>query len=441
MNIPRLLLAVLLMAGLPLPAQASDVSCVPPDPHAPLTLADAVQQAFCRNPQTRQWWATVGSQEAQLKQAKAAYWPQLSSQYQVSRNRTQYDVGSSDVKPQTLSLTASYMLYDFGGRSAAARLAEAQLQAAIATRDSDLNTLTYQVAQAYLDTLLAQESLKAAGISERSAEEALKAAEAKLAVGSAIPATRLQAQTAYSQAQLARIKADGTLSTSQARLATLMGLPPDTGFELASWQVARGKAEAEGVASLIERALENRSDLAAAREQIKAAEASLDAARADGMPNIALAASAGRQTNAGAGNATTQSMGLTVSVPIFTGYRDTYRIKGAEADLEGRRAAESAMADQVRLDVWNAYQNLKTNIDAMRSARDAVASGDANEQVQLGRFKAGVGTMLDVLSAQASATTARQQLASAEHDYLLGKFMLAQALGRLNYEPLPSIGE
>jgi len=46
-----------------------------------------------------------------------------------------------------------------------------------------------------------------------------------------------------------------------------------------------------------------------------------------------------------------------------------------------------------------------------------------------------------VLSAQASAATARQQQASAEHDYLLSKFALAQALGRLNSEPLPSTGE
>jgi outer membrane protein TolC len=69
-----------------------------------------------------------------------------------------------------------------------------------------------------------------------------------------------------------------------------------------------------------------------------------------------------------------------------------------------------------------------------------VVSGEANEQLMLGRFKEGVGTMIDVLSAQASAATARQQQASAEHDYLLGKFALAQALGRLNSEPLPSIG-
>lgn len=416
--------------------------CDKPDLSAPLTLADAIQQAFCSNPQTRQWWATVSSQQAQLRQANAAYWPQLSAQYQADRNWSQTSRISSESSPQSATLSVSYLLYDFGGREAAAKLAEAQLQAAIATRDSSLDQLAYSVSQAYLDALLAQASLAAAKVSEASALEALNAAEVQLSVGRAIPATKLQAQTAYSQAQLARIKAEGALVTTRATLANLMGMAPGTQYQLAAWHVEGMARQTEAAEKLMDDAVASRQDLQAARQQVKAAEATLKSAKAQGLPTLSLGASAGRQVgSASYPPANTQSIGITLSAPIFTGYKDTYRIRAAEAGLDLAKAQEAELENKVKLDVWNAYQTFKTNTEALKSAHDAVVSGEANADVMLGRFKAGVGTMLDVLSAQASAATARQQQASAEHDYLLSKFSLALALGRLSTGPLPSTGE
>jgi outer membrane protein len=443
----RLLVLLALAVSCPVFAQdsigsvASQPVCAVPNLGAPLTLADAIQLALCNNPQTRQWWAAVSNQQAQLREANAAYWPQLSAQYQADKSWSRSAGVSSDTSPQSASLSASYLLYDFGGRDAAARLAEAQLQTAIATQDSDLNNLTYSVSQAYLDALLAQAALTADKVSEASALESLNAAAAQLSVGTTIPATRLQAQTAYSQAQLARIKAEGTVATSRATLATLMGLMPGTKFELTPWHVEGLARQTVAAEQLMDTAVTNRQDLRGLREQVKAAQATVESAKAQGKPTISLGASAGRQLGTGFPPSNSQSIGLTVSAPIFTGFRDTYRIRAAEASLEGARAQETELANQVRLDVWNAYQSFMTNTDALKSAHDAVLSGEENERLQLGRFKAGVGTILDVLTAQASAATARQQQASAEHDYLLSKFLLAQALGRLTSEPLPSIGE
>jgi len=421
---------------------ASQPVCDAPKIESPLTLADAIQQTMCNNPQTRQWWATVSNQQAQLREANAAYWPQLNAQYQGTKSWSQSSGVSIESTPQSATLSASYLLYDFGGRDAAARLAEAQLQTAIETQDSDLNNLIYSVSQAYLDALLAQASLKAAQISEASSLESLNAAEAQLAVGTTIPATVLQARTAYSQDQLARIKAEGTVKTSRATLATLMGMRPGTQLELAPWHVEGMSRQSAAVEQLMDAAVTSRQDLRALREQVKAAEATLESAKAQGKPTISLDATVGRQIGtSGYPPANSQTIGLTISAPIFTGFKDTYRIRAAEASLEGARAQESELANQVRLDVWTAYQNFRTNADALKSAHDAVLYGEENEKLMLGRFKAGVGTMVDVLTAQASAAMARQQQATAEHDYLLSKFSLAQALGRLNSEPLPSIGE
>ncbi len=444
MKSPYLPILLALIIGTPayaLNVAPADPACAKLNLAAPLTLPDAIQEAFCQNSQTRQWWATVGNQQAQLREAQAAYWPQLSAQYQANKDWSQSGGSSNNTAPQSVNLSASYLLYDFGGRDSAARLAEAQLQAAIATRDDNLNRLLYSVAQAYLDALLAQESLRATLISEASALEALKAAEIQLSVGRSIPATKLQAQTAHSQAKLARIKAEGTRVTSLATLANQMGMTPETQFDLVPWRVDNLPDQSGAITKLMTDAIASRQDLRATQEQVKAAKATVASARAQGLPTVALGASIGRQLGTSYPPANSQSIGLTISGPIFTGYRDTYRIRAAEAGLEAAQAQEASLANQIKLDVWTAYQSYQTNTEALTAAHDAVISGAENEQLMLGRFKTGVGIMLDVLSAQASAASARQQQASAEHDYLLSKFALALALGRLNSEPLPYTGE
>jgi outer membrane protein TolC len=60
-----------------------------------------------------------------------------------------------------------------------------------------------------------------------------------------------------------------------------------------------------------------------------------------------------------------------------------------------------------------------------------------NSQVALGRYQSGVGTIIDVLTAQAAAATARQLRITAEYGWQVARAQLALALGRLSgTEPL-----
>ncbi len=74
--------------------------------------------------------------------------------------------------------------------------------------------------------------LDAALESERAARESFAAAEARYKAGSATPADKLQAQTAYSQATLNRITADGNLRNAQGTLANMIGLDANRNVSL-----------------------------------------------------------------------------------------------------------------------------------------------------------------------------------------------------------------
>ncbi|MEI2623013.1 MAG: TolC family protein [Giesbergeria sp.] len=82
---------------------------------------------------------------------------------------------------------------------------------------------------------------------------------------------------------------------------------------------------------------------------------------------------------------------------------------------------------QVALDVWEAYQSLSTATQTMRTSADLLASAEHSERVALGRYKAGVGNILDVLNAQSALANARLQRIQATLDWHVSRATLARA--------------
>jgi outer membrane protein TolC len=119
-------------------------------------------------------------------------------------------------------------------------------------------------------------------------------------------------------------------------------------------------------------------------------------------------------------------------VPLFSGFKTTYQSRLAEAQIEGKLAERDRLANQIALDVWKAYQGMLTNSQALRSADDLVNAATQSEKMILGRYKAGVGNILDTLSAQSALANARQQRVAALYNFLTSRFALAQAIGQLD---------
>ena len=86
---------------------------------------------------------------------------------------------------------------------------------------------------------------------------------------------------------------------------------------------------------------------------------------------------------------------------------------------------------QVALDVWNAYQNLATATQTIRTTADLLASAEQSERVALGRYKAGVGNILDVLNSQSALAAARMQRIQAMLDWRVSRATLAKAVGSI----------
>lgn len=417
---------------------ASPTPCaVDHDAVAPLSLAEIVERALCHNPQTREAWANARFQAAQVGVGQSAYLPSINLGGTGTRNWTDGGSAANAYKQSSASLSLAYVLYDFGARAAALENAKQILFAANATQDAAIQSVFLAALQAYYRLFAAEAAVASAREAEKSAQESFNAAAARHGVGAATPADRLQAQTALSQAVLNRIRAEGDVRNAQGLLANSMGMDahllpaiappaatmPDTRFE-------------RDVGALIAEARGLRPDLAAAEAQVKAAKAGAEAARAAGMPTISLAAGLSHSDSSNADPFRASSLGVAVNFPLFTGYGNTYRVRAAQEQIDARLAQRERISQQVALEVWAAYQGIVTETQAVKSSADLVDSATQSERVALGRYKAGVGNFLDLLTAQSALASARMQHIQALYNWHLARAGLAQAMGRLDFSAI-----
>lgn len=414
--------------------------CQPLVAGARVDLVQVVEQALCNNPRTHQAWANARAQAAQVGIAQGAYLPELDATAGRSRTVTGAANGTDESRRTltTASLSLSYLLYDFGKREASLENARQTMAALAASEDATLQEVFLAAVQAYYQALAGDAAVTAARESERASQESFKAAEARYRIGSGTPADRLQAQTAAAQAGLARIQAEGNARTALGVLANTMGLDahqapalaapgeamPETGFE-------------KNVAAMIETAKRQRPDLAAAEAEVRAAEANIDATRASGWPSISLSAGHSySKSSALADPARSNSIGVTVSIPIFSGFNTTYKVRAAEAQRDARLAQRDQMAKQVSLDVWRAYYALQTSTESVRASMALIASAEQSEKVASGRYKAGVGGILELLNAQSALASARQQHIQSQYNWRISRATLAQAMGQLDFDQI-----
>lgn len=407
-------------------------------PAAPLTLSAAVDLALCRNPNTRSAWATAQQQAAVLGAAEGAYLPTVAATGTETRTDGRHvDVDgllSNDVQnTRDAALNLSWTLYDFGARGGHLKSARRLLDAAAATVNYTAQQTVLAVVQGFYGVVAGDAGLVAAKTTEAADERGFEIARALRDGGVATLADVLQAETAYQQAVLARVQAQGAAATARGTLAVVLGLPADQPLRLDAEPVpAEVPALSTRMADLMAEAMRQRPDLAAARAQRDAAAANVTVARAAGRPTISVSAGRDLVDTTGEVHQNYNILGVSVAVPIFSGFGVDYSVRQAQAVLRGSDASLEQSELNVSLTVWNAYYGLDTAITQLAVTGKLVQTAEENEQVALGRYQSGVGTIIDLLTAQTAAGIARQTRITAEYTWQSSRAQLALALGRLS---------
>jgi len=410
---------------------------------AQLKLVDVIDIALRNNTATRASWADARTAAASYGAAKGAIFPTIAAGgTATSIRRTVSAAGQQAVKQQFYgpTLTASWLLFDFGGRSGSIGVAREALLMADWTHNATLQGVVLAVEQAFFQYLGTKALLDAQQTTLTEATTNLEAAVQRHRVGLATIADVLQARTAQSQAQLSLEATQGALQTTRGALALSMGLAANVPYDIAVQpDTALPPGVVTGVDSLIARAVRERPDLAAQRAQVEQARARVAVARSQALPALTLGGTAGGtyfiNPPAGAptsGNSYTAT--LTLSVPLFSGGSQIYNVKSAAAAADAAEQRAQGFEQQVVYEVFNAYYALRTATQLVRTSRDLLASASESEQVALGRYKAGAGSLLDLLTAQAALASARAQAIQARFSWNTALAQLAHDVGILGLD-------
>lgn len=409
-----------------------------------LSFADAAVVALRDNLTLRAAAFDVAVAEAQLAQARAARNPRIA--LSASYVRTQEQPGQTLTFPNpfgptppvitvtlpppdpnllALRLSAQYPLYTGGRLEAQIALADANVRGARAVFQRTRQQVLFALQQAYLQALLAQESLRAALRSTEQADENLRVAQARVRAGVAPAFDALQAEVAVASAQQAVARAEAQVRTALAGLNALIAVPLDTVVELTDSLEPR---PVQGtMAEAIARGLRERPELVEVRARIDAARASIDLAASGGRPNVVLSAN---YDVTGAGNLSgLWSVTLAVTLSLFDGGITRERIREAELRVEQLRVIELQTRQRIELEVRQAWFALEQSAAELVAGQRAVDQAREASRIARVRFDAGVGTSLELTSAQAAAAHTELALAQARFGQNLARAQLFLAVG------------
>lgn len=414
-------------------------------PDEALALARAVAMALCADPEVAAAWRTQLSSQASMEAERSAYWPTLQGVASSGRanRKTRYDGfpeadSSLNARTSGYGLSLNWVLYDFGLREARVESARQLLNAASSSRVEKIQAVVLNTSKAFYQVQASRALLQARQSIEALAADSLRVTTAKHQAGAGEQADRLQAQTTYEQAQLERVLAEGDLATAEGALASAVNLSPSAPLRLEALDEPNGEEQRfmQSVDALMEQARQNHPSVETARAQWSSSLARAEAERAQGRPTVSLYSNYRHDDTpvdqvASRQQIETWTVGLQVSVPIFDGFLSRRRARAAEEEAGAREQDVRNAERTIALSVWRSRQALAARTQALAISRRLVASASQSHRVALGRYKAGVGSIIELLNAQNDLAAAQQRRVGSVVDWYTARLQLAADLGEL----------
>jgi outer membrane protein len=206
---------------------------------APLSLAHAVDLALCNNPQIQSAWAAIKIQAAAVGEARAAYLPTLSTNVSRMHDRVTQGKFNKSEHSSTVYGSLSWRLFDFGGRGANRRSANALLSAALASHQATLQKTLANVVSAYFDAQATLVVWRTKTENEAALQKIWVAAQRRQMQGVGAQTDTLQASTALARMTLEKNRALAAYQKALAVLVQTVGLPAQTQFTLSDEMTQR----------------------------------------------------------------------------------------------------------------------------------------------------------------------------------------------------------
>lgn len=395
-----------------------------------LTLGRAVELALKNQPSINAGAASVRASEARIGQARSNYYPQLTASGNYTRSSTANGSngissnGATDHYSSNVSLNQN--VYDFGRTSSQVTIQKFNTQSARSDLQDTTDQVVFNAKQAYYNLLETERAKAVAQEAIVQFHKHLDQARGFFEVGTKPKFDVTKAEVDLSNARLNLIRAENNMNLARVTLNNAMGLPDAPPYTLqdtltyVKYELAFEEA--------IKKAESQRADLQSLRYRESASKESISLAKKGYLPSVS--GSAG-YTFAGSGFPLDDgwNYGLSLNIPIFTGFLTKYQVAEAQANADTLRSNEQTLRQDILLQVQRGYIALREAAESIQTTELSVRQAKENLDLANGRYEAGVGSPIEVTDAVVAYSDAQLAYSRSLYMYKIAQATIERAIG------------
>lgn len=404
-----------------------------------------------------------------VDQATSALLPQITASYEYGdSNVRRYSSGlsadeegnlgfrvvnsESDGRSTTLTGQLTQSIIDFSKWTARKAARELALRGDAQYLQAE-QALSIRVATAYFAVLTAEDSLAFSQAEEKALSRQLDQAQQRFEVGLSAITDVNEAKAQHDSARAATILAANALDDAREALREITGKEPGALLRLRT-ELPLQEPTPNDAQAWVDRALAENPALKAQEHAVEAAKANINTARSGHLPTLSGSFTYQRNPSWGDGSSsvnplpgdvhsngrdTNRSIGLRLTVPIFTGGYTQSRVRQAVYD---RDAAEDLLEQNRRALVRSTRLNFRAvvaGISEVEARKQAVVSANSALEATQAGFEVGTRTIVDVLLSQRQLYQAQRDHSQARHNFVLNRLLLRQSAGDIGPKDLQEV--
>lgn len=403
------------------------------DPQLDALIAEALSD----NPSLDAADARARQAIAQAGLADAARKPTLGASaqetgVQIPETLAPAPIGGKFQASTVLMLNFKYAPDLWGGKRAQYEAAVGQARAAQVDAQAARLTLSSNIARAYIALSQAHAARDVARQEQQRATDLSALSQQRVDAGIDNQLSLRQAESGIASAQQQAQAAQQQIDALHNALAALLGKGPDRGLDITPPQLLT--APAPTIPDVLPSALlGHRADVVAARWRVEAASRGIDASKAAFKPSVNLNVLVGLASSGLSDLFSSKALlgfgGPAISLPIFDGGGLRSNLAKSDAGYDLAVAGYNQTLVEALHEVTDALQAAQSLDQQLASATQASDAASAALKLAQTRYKAGLGTQLDVLVARAPLLQLEQQRAALQARRFDASVDLDRALG------------
>lgn len=418
MNIIKRLLNLALVVGIFLPTTVFS--------QKKWTLRECIDYARHENIQVKKSNITEESYAVDISQSKAELFPSLSGSAAGRYTHTQHEKGLLNGQ---YTLSANWTIYNGGKNTNAIKQAKLQKESQELSTRTTQNNIEIAITQAYLQILYSRESIKNNENTVASDSVQLQQAKDFLDAGSITKSEYVQVEAQYSADKYSLVQAINSFDNYKLQLKQLLELEYDEEMDIVFPDI-RDNDILQFIPSKYEvyrRSLEIMPEIANSKLNIQMANLSKASAKAGYLPTVSVSGSVGTGNifnsspsfSTQIGDNLNQSIGLTVSIPIFDNKQNKSNVSKANLSI---RTAELDLVDAQKTllsTIESLYQDAVSGQSKYNAAKDKLSSAKLSYELVQEQYALGMRNTVELTTEKSNYVNALQDLLQAKYTALL----------------------